>query len=102
MNLRESLSIRFTPASRKKRNEPGYWNWPELTKLVEKALKTGEEQSAVFDWHYFAVAKPAKVKKEHSDKYHDVRVNLYHLVFTFDVEKTDTTIRPAWVKKEGA
>ena len=100
MNLKESLSIRTTPASKKKRKEPGFWNWPELTKLVEKALKTGKEQSAVFDWQYFAVAKPAKVKKEHSDKYHDVRVNLYHLAFTFDVEKTDTTIRPAWLNKE--
>ena len=39
MNLYETVSIKTTAAPKKDRKKPGYWNWPDLITLAEKALK---------------------------------------------------------------
>ena len=93
MNLVESISCKVTPASKKERKVPGYWNWPQLIRLVEKALETGEPQQGNIDGMYYAVVTPhyGLIKSAQTPEYlktHEkVRVALYSLFFTLGVEK---------------
>jgi hypothetical protein len=97
MNLTESLSIRTTPASKKQRHAPGYWNDPEIIKLVNKALRTNKEQQAVIHSH-LTIATPRVLKTEYVAEYLPVTVSVYNLAFTLDVEKSDGP-EPEWLKK---
>lgn len=100
MNLRESISVRVTPAPKKMRKQPGYWNWPELIALAEKALKTGEPQSGTVYGTYYAVVTPdynlieEKRTPEYLATHEKVRIALYSLFFTLGVEKGETIKSP--------
>jgi hypothetical protein len=44
MNIKEGVSVRTTPAPKKLRKVPGYWNESWLLAWIEKCLETGKEQ----------------------------------------------------------
>jgi hypothetical protein len=96
MNLVESVSARMTPAPKKARKVPGFWNWPELIAMAEKAVETGEVQQGKFQGIYFAIVTPEHgiVKSAQTPEYlalHEkCRVTLYSMYFTLDVEKGET------------
>lgn len=104
MNLFEGVSFRHTPAPKKQRKEPGYWNWPELIAMAEKAVATGEEQRGVVEGTYFAVVKPeyglAEDKRTllYLETHEKVRITLYSVFFTLGATKGETVPCP-WVGK---
>lgn len=93
MNLTESLSVRITPPSKKQRKVPGYWNWPELIAMAEKAIATGETQMGRIDVTYFAVVTPeyrvsdSVQTPEYLATHEKVSIVLYSMFFTLNAEK---------------
>jgi hypothetical protein len=105
MNLRESISFKHTAAPKKQRKVLGYWNWPDLIALAEKALETGHEQSGPIEYGYYAVATPdygvieKAITPEYLATHEKVRIFLYASFFTLHAEKGPTQ-KPEWLKEK--
>jgi len=97
MNVREMTRIKLTPAPKKQRQVPGYWNDPELLKLVEECLRTGQEQRGELKMSmFYAIVSPgwplveSAMTPERKETFERVRIRLLAPVFTFRVEKGKT------------
>jgi len=105
MNLRESVSFKHTAAPKKQRKVLGYWNWPDLIALAEKAMATGETQSGHVQDGYYAVATPdygvieSARTPEYIATHEKVRIFLYASFFTIHAEKGPTQ-KPEWLKEQ--
>lgn len=99
MNLVEGMSCVVKPAVKRVRKVPGYWNWPELIELAQKCLLTKQEEHLRFGGAYYAVAYPnyGRTPESQPDGYRtlheQVRIALFTLHFTFEVNKEEMIVR---------